>query len=62
MSQDPFVDLVRLSNESEIARKINVDDIITRFPLKKANEAPLNAPAEKGIDRLLETIIKAESV
>jgi hypothetical protein len=29
--------------ESEIARKINFDNVITRFALKKARKAPLNA-------------------
>jgi hypothetical protein len=38
MSQDRLVDLARLSIESEIARKINFDNVITRFALKKARE------------------------
>jgi hypothetical protein len=42
MSQDCLADLVRLSIESEIARKINFD-VITRLALKKARKAPLNA-------------------
>jgi hypothetical protein len=37
-----LVDLARLSIESEIARKINFDNVITRFALKKAKKAPLN--------------------
>jgi hypothetical protein len=43
MSQDRLVDLTRLSIESEIARKINFDNVITRFALKKARKTPLNA-------------------
>ena len=43
MSQDRLVDLARLSIESEIARKINFDNVITRFALKKTRKAPLNA-------------------
>ena len=43
MSQDRLVDLARLSIESEIARKINFDNDITRFALKKARKAPLKA-------------------
>jgi 20S proteasome alpha/beta subunit len=43
MSQDHLVDLARLSIESEIARKINFDNVITRFALKKTRKAPLNA-------------------
>jgi hypothetical protein len=43
MSQDRLVDLARLSIESEIARKINFDNVITRFALKKARKTPLNA-------------------
>jgi hypothetical protein len=43
MSQDRLVDLARLSIEPEIARKINFDNVITRFALKKARNAPLNA-------------------
>jgi hypothetical protein len=43
MSQDHLVDLARLSIESEIARKINFDNVITRFALKIAMKAPLNA-------------------
>jgi hypothetical protein len=31
MSQDRLVDLARLSLESEIARIINLDNVITRF-------------------------------
>ena len=42
MSQDRLVDLARLSIESDIARKINFDNVITRFALKKAKKAPLN--------------------
>jgi hypothetical protein len=42
MSQDCLADLVRLSIESEIARKIYFD-VITRLALKKARKAPLNA-------------------
>jgi hypothetical protein len=43
MSQDRLVDLARFSIESEIARQINFDNVITRFALKKARNAPLNA-------------------
>ena len=43
MSQDRLVDLARLSIESEIARKVNFDNVITRFALKKSRKAPLNA-------------------
>ena len=43
MSQDRLVDLARLRIESEIARKISFDNVITRFALKKARKAPLNA-------------------
>jgi hypothetical protein len=43
MSQDRLVDVARLSIESEIARKINFGNVITRFALKKARNAPLNA-------------------
>jgi hypothetical protein len=43
MSQDRLVDLARLIIESEIARKINFDNIITRFALKKARKDPLSA-------------------
>ena len=43
MSQDHLVDLARLSIESEIARKINFDNVITCFALKIAMKAPLNA-------------------
>jgi hypothetical protein len=39
MSQDRLVDLTRLSIEPEIARKINFDNVITRFALKKANSS-----------------------
>ena len=43
MSQDRLVDLARLSIESEIAKKISFDNVITNFALKKARKAPLNA-------------------
>jgi hypothetical protein len=43
MSQDRLVDLARLSIESEIARKISFDNVITNFALKKPRKAPLNA-------------------
>jgi hypothetical protein len=43
MSQDRLVDLARLSIESEIARKINFDNVITRIALIKTRKAPLNA-------------------
>jgi hypothetical protein len=46
MSQDRLVDLARLSIESEISRKINLDNVITRFALKRdrnLRKAPLNA-------------------
>jgi hypothetical protein len=42
MSQDRLVDLARLRIESEIARKISFDNVITRFALKKARKVPLN--------------------
>ena len=43
MSQDRLVDLARLNIESEIARKINFDNVITRIALIKTRKAPLNA-------------------
>ena len=46
MSHDRLVDLARLGIESEIARKINVDNVITRFALKRARKGPLNVIAK----------------
>jgi hypothetical protein len=43
MSQDRLVGIVRLTIESEIARKIYFDNVIPRFALKKARKAPQNA-------------------
>ena len=43
MSQDRLVDLARFGIESEIARKINFNNVLTCFALKKARKAPLNA-------------------
>jgi hypothetical protein len=37
------VDLARFGIESEIARKINFNNVLTCFALKKARKAPLNA-------------------
>jgi hypothetical protein len=48
MSQDHLVNLARLSIESEIARKINFDTVITCIALKKARKAPLNAYIKGG--------------
>jgi hypothetical protein len=43
MSQDRLADLARLGIECEIVRKINFDNVITCFALKKARKAPPNA-------------------
>jgi hypothetical protein len=42
MSQDRLVDLARFSIESDIARKIYFDNVITCFALEKAKKNHLN--------------------